>query len=267
VRRLGIVITVIFLLVSIVLACGAAAPATGVVILHGKGGAPSIPDLSDLSAKLRKAGFIVAAPEMPYSRGRGYDKTYDEAMTEVDKAVDGLRAAGASTIVIAGHSLGANVALYYGATRKVDAIVALAPGHRPEAKATREQLASSVEKARKMIEEGQGNKIAVFDDTNQGKVFIVRASAAVYLSWFDPEGKAVMRRSAAALRPGTALLWVIGTRDPLLAGGPAYAFDRAPKEPHNAYVVIEADHSGTPAQAADRVVEWVRGLGEARAPE
>jgi dienelactone hydrolase len=239
---------------------GAAEPVTGVVLLHGKGGLPSIPELTDISTKFRKAGFIVAVPEMPYSRDRGYDKTYDDAMTEIDKAVDGLKAAGASRIVIAGMSLGANVALSYGATRKVDAIAALAPGHRPEAKAAMEQFASSVEKARRMIEEGKGDKLAVFDDSNQGKVLIARTTAAIYLSWFDPEGKAVMRRSAAELRPGTALLWVIGTRDPLFAGGSAYAFDRAPGQPHNAYVVIEADHAGTPAKAADRVVEWIRGL-------
>ena len=264
VRHRGIVIaSALLLFLGSIAAVGRAAePVTGVVLLHGNNGAPGIDGLSDMESRMRKAGFVVVAPEMPYSRNRRFDRTYDETMTEVDKAVEGLKAAGASRIVIAGYSLGANVALYYGGTRKVDAIVALAPGHRPEAKAIRERWAPSVEKARKMMEEGQEDKTMVFDDTNQGRVLITRRMAAIFLSWFDPEGKAVMGRSAAALRPGTALLWVIGTRDPLFEGGPAYAFDRAPREPRSAYVVIEADHTDTPARAADQVVEWIRRLGQ-----
>ena len=233
---------------------------TGVVLLHGKNGSPSNPAIADLAGQLRKADFLVTGPEMPYSRGRQYDKTYEETTAEIDTAVDDLKKRGAERIVIAGHSLGANVALYYATRRSVDAVVAMAPGHTPEREAMQRRLRSDVEKGRAMIEKGQGNKDSVFDDVNQGRVSTVKTTPLIYLSWFDPDGAAVMPKNAAHLKPGTALLWVVGTKDPLFGQGASYAFDKAPSDPRNKYLVVEADHLSTPHAAAAGIISWIKGL-------
>src|SRR5690242_17289106 len=78
----------------------------GVVILHGKWGSPG-GFVANLANDLGKEGFLVAAPEMPWSGKRLYDKGIAGAMIEIDAAVKTLRDKGAKRIFVAGHSLGA----------------------------------------------------------------------------------------------------------------------------------------------------------------
>jgi pimeloyl-ACP methyl ester carboxylesterase len=231
---------------------------TGVVLLHGKNGSPGSPPVADLAGQLRRADFLATSPEMPYSRGRQYDKTYEETTVEIDAAVDELKKRGAERIVIAGHSLGANVALYYATRKSVDAVVAMAPGHTPEREAMQRRLRPDVEKARAMIEKGQGDKQSLFDDMNQGRMSTIKTTPLIYLSWFDPDGAAVMPRNTANLKPGTALLWVVGTKDPLFEQGASYAFDKAPLDSRNKYLVVEADHFNTPRSAASGIIAWLK---------
>src|SRR6187455_988744 len=76
----------------------------GVVLLHGKGGSPTSM-IEGLTESLRKEGALVEAPELPWSGRRIYDATYDQAMAEIDLAVQKLKWSGATRIVVAGHSL------------------------------------------------------------------------------------------------------------------------------------------------------------------
>ncbi len=86
----------------------------GVVLLHGKGGTPTSM-IEGLNESLRKEGALVDAPELPWSARRIYDATYEQAMTEIDAAVERLKLAGAKNIAVIGHSLGANAAIGYAA--------------------------------------------------------------------------------------------------------------------------------------------------------
>ena len=86
----------------------------GVVYLHGKASWPGALNGGILSS-LEDEGALVAKPEMPWSFHRRYAATYDQAMGEIDAAVAGLKAKGATRIVIIGHSLGANAAIGYAA--------------------------------------------------------------------------------------------------------------------------------------------------------
>src|SRR5580704_19066331 len=86
----------------------------GIVFLHGKGAWPGGFNGGILSA-LEDEGALVAKPEMPWSFHRRYGATFDQALAEVDAAVAGLKAKGASRIVIIGHSLGATAAIGYAA--------------------------------------------------------------------------------------------------------------------------------------------------------
>ena len=83
----------------------------GVVFLHGKG-MPA--QYKRLLGFLEGKGFLVSAPEMPWSKSREYDKPYNEGLNEIDAAVATLRAQGAKYVLIGGHSMGGNAALTMG---------------------------------------------------------------------------------------------------------------------------------------------------------
>lgn len=231
----------------------------GVVLMHGKGGAPG-GQVGSTAAALQAAGAKVIMPEMPWSRSRSYDVTYEQAMAEIDRAVAQLKAQGATKIAVAGQSFGANAAIGYAARRGgLAAVVALAPGHVPERPAFAKRLAPSLERAKQMIAEGKGDAPSTFSDNNQGKLSDVRATAKVYLSYFDPNGPAPMPKNAGAMK-GVPFLWVIGRDDQLHSAGPGYAFDRAPRHPKSKYLEVNARHENTPDIAKDQVVAWLQAL-------
>jgi dienelactone hydrolase len=234
----------------------AADAASGVVLLHGKDGTPR--NVLGLADAMKKNGFAVTTPEMPYSRNRNFDKAYQDMVPEINNAVAELMKQGVKRIFIAGHSLGANVALYYATRVSVDGVLAIAPGHTPELKGFASSVRDSVQLARKMVSEGKGDKIGVFDDYNQGRRETRKTTATIYLSYVDPDGLAVMPRNAAALKPGTAFLWVVGTQDLMYERGPSYAFDKAPPNPNNKDVVVDGNHMNTPAIAAQEIVTWLK---------
>ena len=73
-KRSGIVIFILLLFITTPLY---AAERLGVVLMHGKDGTshPNSP-IGKLASYLEENGILVIAPEMPWSRDRGLDKTY-----------------------------------------------------------------------------------------------------------------------------------------------------------------------------------------------
>ena len=232
----------------------------GVVLLHGKGSGPGTPGMQALVSALEGGGHVVSAPEMAWSGSRMYDATYDESMSEIDQAVQALRQKGASKVVVAGQSMGANAALGYAAARTgADGIIAMAPGHTPELTQSRNNAAADVRRAKSLIEEGKGREKQEFSDTNQGRRSTVMATPEVYLSWFDSEGDAVMPKSAAAFKKPLPLLVIVGSRE-RLAKGQDYLFDKAPPHPGSRFMTVDADHTGVPGASTDAILDWLGSL-------
>lgn len=99
----------------------------GVVVLHGMRGMPMQGFVSSLEA----AGLLAFSPELPWSRRRNHDRTYDQALEEVDAAVEEMKRRGAKRIVIVGYSMGSGAAMDFAARRTgLAGIVVLAPGPR-----------------------------------------------------------------------------------------------------------------------------------------
>jgi len=232
----------------------------GVVLLHGKNGAPD-KHITELAEALRQAGYLVATPEMPWSKRRGYDADFLAALAEIDAAVRDLRALGAARVVVGGHSLGGNAALAYAARFPgLAGVICLAAAHTPDLGRPREVATESVARAKAMVAAGRGGETGRFADINMGKPSDMVVSAQTYLTYYDPEGAAAMPLSAAMIKTPLPILWVAGGRDPLSKPGPAHAFDHAPAHPQSRYVVVDADHLGTPRAAIPLALEWLRAL-------
>lgn len=236
-------------LLSVAVALGAMAPAlafelrgAGVVLIHGKAGGQG--PLQPLAQGLKARGATVVLPRMSWTSGY---RTYDQTLGEVQAAVSRLKAGGASRIVLAGHSLGANISMGYAArVGGVNAVVALAPGHRPDFIAS--QTGESLAQAKAMVAAGQGAQKGRFLDFNQGRTFPITTTAEAYLNFFDPSGPAAQAAQASGVRVPT--LWVIGTGD------------RAAMNDRAAYsgtrMVVEADHQTTPRVAVAEVIDWLQ---------
>ena len=174
----------LFLVALLPLAAGAAEK-IGVLLLHGKAGGNK--SIYHLSGKLESAGFLVEMPSStPWSPNRIYDRTYLETLKELDAAVDKLKAAGASRLVVGGHSIGANVALGYAANRKgLAGLIVLGAGHFISGNFMGKKLADDVARANDMIAAGKGKEEADFDDINQRKLdsreMTLEAGAAIFI--------------------------------------------------------------------------------------
>jgi len=242
-----------------------AADQVGIVLMHGKRskaglGSPNGP----LEAALRAAGIAVIAPEMPWSRNRFLDRTFDGVLAEIDSAVAALRRNGAVKIVVGGHSLGGNAALAYGARRDgIAGILVVAPGHFPEARGFWRRFADDLARARAMIASGDGAASAQFGDINQGKTEVYSLKPDVYRDFMDPEGPFAMPLNAVRLRPGAALMLIVGDEDYTFKYGRAdraYIFDHAPAHAKSRYKVVPGGHTATPRVGAADIVDWLKGL-------
>lgn len=250
---------VLLALLALLAAQCATAGDIGVVVLHGKGGTPT-GYIEPLVTGLQAKGYLVSAQLHSWGEGRIYDASYEDAMLEIDREVEALRANGAKSIVVAGQSIGANVALGYAARRNgLAGVITISAAHSPESMTFTRRMGGDVRLARDMVASGKGKERRRFGDVNQGQAMAVNATAEVYLSWMDPDGPAVMPKSAAAFKAPTPLLVVNGQFD-RTARGPDYFFDEAPAHPKSKFVVVSSDHFGAPAAAVDVVAQWLASL-------
>ncbi len=236
--------------------------ATGVVLIHGKWGRPGDPNtVGPLAASLKKAGFVVDQPEMPWSGVRLYDRSFDQAMEEIDAAVARLRAGGAKKIVVAGHSLGGAGALRYAALgRPLDALVLIAPAPVVEGPGYQQRWASQIAEARAMVTSGHGDDSAQFTDPNSdNRSRSLRIKAAVYLSYNGADGSIAMGPNMRNLG-AIPMLWLAPRFDPGTALVDRFAWPKVPPSTPATRLEVIADHLSAPVAGRDAVVDWLRKL-------
>ena len=232
----------------------------GIVLIHGKQGTPDSVTLSVIGPALESPGFLVERPEMCWSQARIYDQTLADCMTAIDDAVARLKARGATSLIVAGHSLGGFGAVYYGATHDgLTGIVAIAPAPGPRA-ASRPEIAAGLARARTLIAQGQGDTPQDFTDANTHETtFLIQVHATpnVFVSFYDTASGGNLAENAARLR--APVLWVSGTRDPSQAEH-GTSFRRVPPNPLNRFIEVDAAHTDTPDKAASQIVDWIKTL-------
>jgi len=235
-----------------------AAQDCAVILMHGKWGGPKSPYLKVLADKIATT-CKVELRDMPWSRIRNYDQTYENALKDMGQAVNRYRAEGYKKVFIAGQSFGANAGLAYQAyIGDADGVIARSPGHAPNYMYSSGLTQQVVNEAKRAVASGTPDAKISMTDLNQGQRKDFQIPADVLLSYFDPNGLGNMARTSAEFKRPTPFLWVIGTHDTLYREGRAYAFDKVPKLPTNKYVVVNATHATAPEVASDQVVEWIK---------
>jgi pimeloyl-ACP methyl ester carboxylesterase len=229
----------------------------GIVLLHGNGHPTK--HIEGLVRKLESSKFLVALPEMPWSENRRYDAPVDDAVGQVNAALDKLKELGAKKLFIAGHSKGGVFALYYASNHPVDGLIAIAPGGNVGGKKFRNKLGSSVKKAENLIASGEGNKKATFHDLEGARgVTDVQAPPAAYLTWFDPDGAMNSKNSAKRISANVPILWIVAKDDyEGLKKVNIPMFDLFPSNAKTRFYEPSTGHQNAPLDAADEIIEWV----------
>jgi pimeloyl-ACP methyl ester carboxylesterase len=211
-----------------------------------------------LAASLRKAGYEVRVPTVPWSsKNEIYRRSVDSSLVDIDPVAEELRARG--KLVVAGFSLGGNIAVRYAATRDhVDGVVALVPAHHPDREINRRKFAHALCEARQRIREDTRTVVNEFPDWDWQKWLTdVPGTPDAFITWWGVEdGHLVMPRNIQFKRP-IPLLFVSNRNDPTQRPREE-VFDRAPPHPLSCFDdSLQVDHRVVPVKASGIVLEWL----------
>ncbi len=238
-------------------------PKMGIVVMHGKGGRPDglVKNLADgLVAK----GYLVANLEMPWSGKREYDKNVAAAEQEVTAALIELRAKGAGKVFVAGHSQGGVFALHYAGKHPLDGLILIAPGGNVGSRFYQGKVGGSVSRARDLVASGKGNERSEFDEY-ESSLTTVHTTAAIYLTWFDPDGAMNQTNSSRALPASLPVLHVAPTNDyPGLSRVKQEMFNAMPSNPLTRLHEPVATHRNAPTEALEEIARWAAGVAARR---
>ena len=239
--------------------------ASGVVVMHGKGGSPER-HVSALASALRDAGFRVANLEMPWSGRRNYDVGTGAAVVEVERALAALEAQGAERLFLAGHSQGAVFALHAAGVLPVHGVVAIAPGGNVASPVFRKELGPAIAEARRLIAQGRGEETHRLADYEGSRgLYPLVARPAAWITWFEVGGAMDRERASRALPGNVPVLVVIPTRDyPAIRNGKDAILRDLPRHPATRLHEPDGDHLSAPAVAAPEAIRWMREVGAAR---
>ena len=233
------------------------APVIGIVVMHGKGGSPERL-VAPLADGLTQKGYRVANLEMPWAGKRNYDKDVAAAEQEVTAALTELRNKGAKKLFVAGHSQGAVFALHYAGKHPLDGLIIIAPGGNVATAFYQQQIGASVSRARHLVTSGKGDERGEFDEYEGGRGnWSVNTTAAIYLTWFDPDGAMNQEKSSAALPKSLPVLHVAPTSDyPALLRAKQSMFKALPDHPLKRLYEPNSDHRNAPRDSVDEIARW-----------
>lgn len=233
--------------------------AIGVVVMHGKGGLPSL-HVSQLASALSGEGFQVANLEMPWSKNRNYDALLEAGNDQITAAFKEMRAKGAKKVFVAGHSQGGLFALQYGGRFPVDGVIAIAPGGAMESTTYKDKLGEFVEQASRLVAEGKADETTRLSDYEQSKgAYPLVTTPAIYLSWFDPEGGQNLTKATRAIKPSLPVLYIVAAKEtPGLRKYVLSRFENLPANPLTRLYEPAATHYEAPTASIDEITRWIK---------
>ena len=230
---------------------------SGAVVIHGKGESPE--RVKAIMNALRLENVLVAAPELPWSARRLYDRPASDADAEVDAAIAQLRSDGARRVYIIGESLGASYALRYASRPGVTGIVAIAPNHAPESPLYIRSYADDIRKARDLIASGRPQALLEFLDVIWGdRRNRITTSARSFLSYFDPTGPLNMTSIVQGVRRDVLVLWIVPQGDSVQRQYSLDLYQRLPKNPGSRLVELPVQYINVAGASVPAIVQWMR---------
>lgn len=234
-----------------------------IILMHGKWSHPNTPLFRILETNLKEKGYIIEKPNMPWSRTRQYDQTYEGALKDLAEVIQQYKTKGIKKIVLIGHSTGANAAIAYQSyIGNADAIVAITPGHNPYHMYNNDRRhAYILKKVEDKIKKKENNISIEFTDINCGikKNFI--KPAEIFFSYFNPNGLGHMPKTAKEFKKPTPFLCIEGTLDHI-RNGPEFIFSKVPYHALNTYVLTSGNHMTTPELSSKQISEWLNFLSK-----
>ena len=229
---------------------------TAIILIHGKWGSPPAPLDSNFSVQR----FHVVSPLMPWAGVSGYDKTYEQALEEINQLVIKLRVQGLKKIIIGGQSFGANGALAYAAVYgDVDGMMLFAPGHNPDI--DKNWQPGLISEAKKNIKEGRPEQSITFTDFNDGgRQRTIEARSDIFYSYFADDSLANMSKSARKIKASIPTTVYMGNGDYVTRMGSRYFFDGLPSNAKSRYQVSSASHREVPMASFDNALNWLKGI-------
>jgi pimeloyl-ACP methyl ester carboxylesterase len=229
---------------------------TAIVLMHGKWGGPPAP----LHSHFEIEKFYVVSPLMPWAGVSAYNKTYEQALADVNKTVMKLRADGYKKIIVGGQSFGANGALAYAAVYgDIDGLMLFAPGHNPDI--DRNFQPGIVSDARKNIKNGKPEQLITFTDFNDGgRSRAMETRSDIFYSFFADDSLANMSESAKKVKKPIPIIVFMGSDDFVTRKGSGYFFDRLPKHAMSQYRISRAGHREVPMASFDEAFNWMKNL-------
>lgn len=231
------------------------------ILMHGKWSHPNTPVLRILEKDLKEKNYIVEKPNMPWSRTRLYDQTYEASLQDLGAMIQKYKQEGVKKVVLIGHSLGANAAMAYQAhVGDADAIVAITPGHIPYLMCKRDHHHEYViKKAEDNIKRNKNETLINFIDLNCGISKKFTVAADIFFSYFNPSGLAHMPATVKKFKKIIPVLYIEGAHDHIHTG-PDSVFSKIPQHQLNTYTLTRGNHMTTPEISSKQITSWLNFL-------
>lgn len=236
----------------------------GFLLLHGKGSGPNYPTCSTTAVyhKMIADGDMADHVANSWALGKLYQYPFEQCITDVQHGIDRLVARGATRIHIVGHSLGANIALYY-ATQYTNfkSIVALAPAHNTHLSKFNQWSLWSRNKAQALINQGD-DAMADFVDVAMAEVYITQGKPSAYLSFLNPAGNTVMTRNVRKLLKPVNLFVATGSNDLTQVEVESMIYNPAAKTPASQLLHTNDGHTDISVNTYSIWRQWCVGLAD-----
>lgn len=231
-----------------------------VFFMHGKWSRPNTYIFKALEKLLISKNYTVKKLDMPWGKYRNYDQSYDDALHELKTKIEEHQRAGFKKIILIGHSLGANACFAYQSKyNDADAIIAIAPGHRPEHLFGNNQYQQWLRIAKRNIDTGQGEQLISFEDINSGYKKTFNIMSKVFYSYYCPTGLGNMTSAVSKIKKSVPVLYIEARTDTVRLG-PEYVFFRLPKNSYNSYKLVESNHIDCVKASKNLIMEWLKDL-------
>jgi esterase/lipase len=236
----------------------------GFLLLHGKGSGPHYPAcaMTPLYNQMIADGLVVDYAENSWALGKLYQQPFEHSIPEIHQGIDRLVKRGATRTHIVGHSLGANIALFY-ATQYTNftSIVCLAPAHNTHLAKFNQWSLWSRNKAQTLLD-NNNDEVTDFVDVAMEEVYITQGRPSAYLSYLNPAGNTVMTRNVRKITQPINLFIGTGTEDVTQVNVKSMLYDPAGKTQASQFLQTADDHVSTVVNTYPIWIKWCAKLSD-----